>query len=193
MCKFFELPDECMVCYEHFPVALQFPCCHEFCASCVHSIINVCDNKNCPKCRKPLPCTLSECQIMIYPILIQNIPLEQLQLSFPLICSVANLSTVAKCTQMGVDLNTKGFFGKFPLTHATQATQINVVKYLVDRGADVNHPINGYATPLSVNSQKGNFLVVQYLIKKWCECKSTHQWWYNSSLYKLPRRAFNNC
>jgi len=158
--------DECMVCCEHFPVSLTFPCGHELCALCLESILQKCINDNCPKCRAPLPLLFTDwiTMINIYPCLITpEIDLKDLQHAFPLICSVANLTTVIKCIKMGVDVNTKGFNGKFPLT---ACEKINVVKYLVDKGADVNQSTTSGVTSLQVNSQEGNLPVVEYLFKK---------------------------
>jgi hypothetical protein len=77
-------------------------------------------NKNCPKCRKPLPQTPLALWLMllkIYPMaLTLDISVEKLQRAFPLICSVANLATVTKCVEkMGLNVDTKGFGRCFPL------------------------------------------------------------------------------
>jgi len=147
-----KIPDECMVCYERFLVSLKFPCGHEFCVSCVQSIIDVCDNNNCPKCRAPPPHFLNEWLTMInlYTIrLTPKISIEKLQHAFPLICSIANLKTVIKCIKMGVDVNTKGFFEKFPLHLASQE---DVVKHLVENGANINQTSDCGVTPLFVSS-----------------------------------------
>ena len=105
-----EVPDECMVCYEHFPVSLQFFCGHELCSLCAESVMTVCESKNCPKCRAPLLNRLSELLPIIYIYLSQlttDTPIEKLQRAFPLICSVPNLTTLEKCINMGIDVNTK--------------------------------------------------------------------------------------
>jgi len=162
-------PDECMVCYEHFPVSLTFTCGHELCILCLESIIQKCDRyENCPKCRAPLDLPLVFTNLLtminIYPCLITpEISFTQLQHAFPLICSAANLKTVIKCINMGVNVNKRGFDGKFPLT---SCLKMDVMRYLVDKGADVNQAINGGATPLIFHSQKGNLQVVKYLFKK---------------------------
>jgi len=169
--KNLKIPEECMVCYERFPVSLQFSCGHELCALCTESMMNVCDNKNCPKCRAQLPHLFTEWlpMINIYPIQItSNISLDKLQHAFPLICSIASLRTVIKCINFGVDVNTKGYFGYFPIQLASQK---NVVKYLVDKGADVNKPSNG-VTPLLMSSPMGYLLVIKYLIKKGAKFKN---------------------
>jgi len=161
-------PDECMVCYERFPVSLRFPCGHDLCALCAESIIKICDNDNCPKCRAPLPHIFTEwlTMIKIYPLqLTPDIPLEKLQHAFPLICSAADLPTVIKCVQMNLDINTKGSFGMFPLALASLASMKNVVEYLLNQGADVNQPCNR-GTALEVSCQMCDLPMVKYLIKK---------------------------
>ena len=161
----FELPDECMVCYERFPVSLQLSCGHELCALCAESILAVCDNNNCPKCRAPLPHLFSEwlTMIKIYPIqFTPDIPLGKLQHAFPLICSVPDLTIVAKCIDMGLNVNTEGICGYFPVHFASQK---NVVEFLVNKGADVNQSNYRGITPLMLNSNMGNLLVVKSLIK----------------------------
>jgi len=158
--------EECMVCYERFPVSLTFSCGHELCVSCLESIFKTCINNNCPKCRATLPRLYTDMLTMIniYPSLITpEISLKKLQHAFPLICSAANLKTVIKCMDMGVNVNKKGFNGKFPLT---TCLKMDVVKYLVEKGENVNQATNGGATPLIVNSQEGNLPVVKYLFKK---------------------------
>lgn len=161
-----DLPDECMVCYEYFPVFFQFSCGHELCVLCAESILKVCDHNNCPKCRSPLPQFVSEWIAMIHIDTIRltpDIPLAKLQHIFPLICSVANLTTVIKCVNMGVDVNTKGFFGYFPVHLASQK---NVIQYLVDKAADVNQIDNTFGdTPLILSSRNGNLPVVEFLVK----------------------------
>jgi len=158
-----KLPDECIVCYERFPVLLKFPCFHELCALCVEKIINICDNYNCPKCRTPLPDSLTEFRAMIYPIqLTLDISLEKLQHVFPIICSTGNLATVTKCIKMGVDENKIGLFGNFPLHLASQK---NVVKYLVNKGAYVNQANSNGASPLVISSEAGYLPIVKYLLK----------------------------
>jgi len=161
-----KLPDECMVCYERFPVTLQLSCGHELCAICAESILNFCDNKKCPKCRATLPRLFAEwvAMIKIYPLqLTPNIPLAKLQRVFPLICSVPKVTILAKCIKMGIDVNTEGFAGYFPLHFASQK---NVVEFLVNKGADVNQPNDRDITPLTMSSYMGNLNVVKYLIKK---------------------------
>jgi len=163
--------EECMVCYERFPVSLKFNCGHELCAVCFGSILKKCDNKNCPKCRAPMdpPLTLTELILMIHihPLLITTqISPKHLQHSFPLICAVANLRTVTKCINMGVDVNKTGLNGWFPLQCALE-NNINVVKYLVEKaGANVNPISESAVTPLTTCSGNGNLLVVKYLIKQ---------------------------
>jgi len=161
-----ERPHECIVCCHHFPVSLTFPCGHALCALCLELILQKCINNNCPQCRVPLPLLVTDwlTMINIYPCLITpKIDLKDLQHAFPLICAVANLTTVTKCINMGVNVNTKGFHGKFPLTCCQK---MDVIKYLVDKGADVNQASNDGVTPLTVNSQEGNLPVVEYLFKK---------------------------
>jgi ankyrin repeat protein len=161
--------EECMVCYERFPVALRFPCGHDFCAMCSEIILKASNRVNCPKCRTLLPRLLYTDwldMIHIYPSFITpQISLKNLQHVFPLICSSANLTTVTKCVNMGVDVNTKGFHEVFPLTCCSQ---INVVKYLVNKGADVNPAQSGAtrATPFGFAAHNGNLPVVKYLFKK---------------------------
>jgi len=165
--KNLKLPDECMVCYEYFPVSFQLSCGHELCSLCAESIMDICDNRNCPKCRAPFPHMLLELLniINIYPIhLTPDIPIKKLQRTFPLICMIANLTIVTKCIDMGVDVNTKGFCGYFPIQLASKKE--NVVKYLVDKGANVHRPSGDGMTPLLWNCEMGNLLAVQYLVQK---------------------------
>jgi len=162
-----KLPNECMVCDERFPVSFQFSCGHEMCAVCAESTMKKCVNSNCPICRKALPKVATEwlTLIKIYPInLTRNISLENLQHIFPLICCVGDLTTVTKCvTEMGVNVNTKGSLGYFPIHLASQT---NVVKYLLDKKADVNQVDHRGVTPLFMSCYRGHLRVVEYLINK---------------------------
>ena len=146
---------------------------HEFCAACVDRILKVGDNRNCPKCRAPFPKFVSEwlSMIKIYPTyLTKDIPLEKLQIAFPLICCVAKLSIVTKCVKMGIDINTEGFQEFFPVQIASQT---DVLKYLVEHGADVNQPDNDGFTPLLMGSQNGHLPVVQYLVENGADVNQT--------------------
>jgi len=155
---------QCMVCYEHFPVSFRFSCGHELCASCADKIMYD-GNKKCPKCRAQLPYDLPEWLNMIQINTIQltpDITLEKLQHAFPLICSVGSLTEVTKCINLGVDVNTKGFYNYFPIHLASQKS---VVIFLVDKGADVNQVTLNGATPLLISSENGHLQVVQYWIE----------------------------
>jgi len=156
-------PDECIRCYDRFPASLRFPCGHELCASCVDKVIKVCEDNNCPECQMSLPKLLQEYKPMIYPSqLTFDIPLEKLQHAFPLICSAANVTTVAKCILIGVDADTEGLFGIFPLHLVSQKP---VVKYLIKNGANVNKKNGDGATPLFVSSEYGHLPVVEHLVR----------------------------
>jgi len=166
-----KVEDQCMVCYENFPVSFKFPCGHELCAVCVQSIINIDGNKNCPYCRAPLANIAIEWadMIKINPnYLTPDISLEKLQIAFPLICSASNCTTVTKCVKMGMKINTKGFAGFFPI-HLV--SEMEVLKYLVKNGANVNQRLfDGERfdanTPLFISSEQGNLPVVQYLVER---------------------------
>jgi len=165
--KNLKLPDEeCMVCYEQFPVSFQFSCGHEVCAICAESIMNKCVTQNCPKCRSPFPQRMLEEWLMllkIYPIaLTPDISIQKLQRAFPLICSVANLATVTKCVKMGVNVDIVGFGRYFPLHLVSQT---NVVKYLLYKGANVNQVTIDGETPLYISCQRGFLPVTEYLIR----------------------------
>lgn len=161
-----KLPNECMVCDERFPVSFQFSCGHELCALCAASIIDGWVHEKCAKCRKPLPHdVLTEWLplIKIYTIdLATDIPLEKLQYVFPLICCVSNLTTVTKCVEMGINVDTKGF-DTFPLHLASQK---DVVEYLLDKGASVNQVDDDGWTPIFMSCYRGDLPVVEYLITK---------------------------
>jgi len=163
-----KVPDECMVCYDEcFPVSFQFFCGHEVCAICAQSILKIGKgtNSRCPKCRVPFPQYVTEWFTIIkfYPIyLTPDIPLEKLHIAFPLICSIANLTTVTKCVKLGMDINTKGFLGYFPV-HLPSKTV--VLKYLLDNGANLNQRRYGGMTPLWTSCQNEYLPVVKYLVE----------------------------
>jgi len=195
-----KVPEECMVCYDYFPVLFQFPCGHEICAVCAESIYKLCDDRKikCPKCRAPFPSCMAEIQKMIKIYTIHLTPdnsLEKLQIAFPLICSVANLTTVTKFIKMGIDINAQGFLGFFPIHLALQkdvlkyllgnGTNVSqrktdgltplymrcleeslpIVQYLIYKGANVDQPDNDGNTPLHVSSQTGHLLMIKCLVK----------------------------
>jgi ankyrin repeat protein len=160
------IPDECIVCYDRFPVSLRFPCGHELCVLCTEKILNVQDNIKCPICRHLLPDFFKDYQIMIYPIqLTPNIPLEQLQHAFPFICSVDNLSIVTKCIDMGVDVNALGLFMYSPLVTSAQNGHLAIIQYLVNHGANINQCHDDGKTALLISCRDGYLPVVQYLVK----------------------------
>jgi len=155
--------DECMVCYDYFPVSFKFPCGHELCVLCAESMLKHSDNNNCPKCRANLPKLFLNWLLMIkiYPIqLIPEISLKKIQRAFALICFVANLTTVMKYVNLGIDVKSKGCFGYFPIQ---LASSVDVVEYLINQGAGVNQCSNLGVSPISINSQMGNLRLVKYL------------------------------
>jgi len=159
------IPDACVVCFlDVFAVSFQISCGHNLCASCAEKLMYD-GNRQCAICRTSLPISFCEYlnMIRIYPIqFTRDIPLKRLQHEFPLICYVANLTTVTKCISLGVNVNTKGFNNYFPIHLASQKS---VVQYLVENGADVNQFNIDGETPLLIRSQYGYLQVVQHLLE----------------------------
>jgi len=63
----------------------------------------------------------------------------------------------------GVNVNQKGIQGETPLLRACQRGHENIVKYLVEHGANVN--IKTYTTPLKVACENGNERIIKYLLE----------------------------
>eukprot|EP01112_Ceratiomyxa_fruticulosa_P012947 TRINITY_DN3612_c0_g1_i2.p1 TRINITY_DN3612_c0_g1~~TRINITY_DN3612_c0_g1_i2.p1 ORF type:complete len:160 (-),score=34.53 TRINITY_DN3612_c0_g1_i2:191-670(-) len=63
------------------------------------------------------------------------------------------------------DINKANWSNETALTFAISGAQnINIVEYLIDAGANVNHANATGATPLILAAEKGNFSIVQYLL-----------------------------
>jgi len=63
------------------------------------------------------------------------------------------------------DINKKyGFFGYTLLYHASESNRLDIVKYLVEFGADVNSTTCIGATPLMVAASYGHINIVKYLL-----------------------------
>ena len=56
--------------------------------------------------------------------------------------------------------------GGTPLFVAAQCNHLEVVKELLDRGADINTQMVDGATPLFIAAQNGHHQLLQFLIKK---------------------------
>jgi len=169
-----KIADNCTVCFDFCPIILKCPCGHKLCPSCLTEWINIRDK--CPSCREDLPHYFEYYTIMYHPFqLPSDLSIEtktKLQLAFPLICSVADLETVTKCKEIGVNVNEEGFFRLFPL-HLV--SQVDVAKYLIEKGgAIVNQPRGSDGlTALYMGCYNGNFEIVKYLVEKGAKVNQT--------------------
>jgi ankyrin repeat protein len=80
--------------------------------------------------------------------------------------SNGNIKVVKKYLENGVDINEQ-FFAWSALHIAANKGQLEMVKFLVDRGADLNyrHPITKM-TPLGMAAVNGDTAIVEYLLSK---------------------------
>ena len=92
---------------------------------------------------------------------------------FCVACEEGNLDKVSQFIKEGCDVNktNKGgiLFGRTPLTCAARKGRFNVVKYLIDHGADVSKKDYRERTALHYASQRGDLKVVEALLSKGAE------------------------
>lgn len=82
------------------------------------------------------------------------------------LCSAAgtgDLTKVSEYLQEGVDVNAT-FYGRTALNDASLAGQIDVVKYLVEKGANINHVNSDGRTSLCLAINAGHYHVARYLL-----------------------------
>lgn len=82
-----------------------------------------------------------------------------------------------------VDINMTNYEGHTPLYAAAQYGYLNIVEYLVRKGADKekaekdpNGPTDEAATPLYVACQNGNLDIVKYLVERGANMDVTHNY-----------------
>jgi len=73
----------------------------------------------------------------------------------------------------GADVNTVDGYGYTPLNRAVVINNIALVKFLVEKGADVNFTyVSGYTySPLYLAARTGNFEIVKYLVENGADVK----------------------
>jgi hypothetical protein len=74
-----------------------------------------------------------------------------------------DLNGLKKEVESGVDVDLRVGTGSTPLLRASQFGQLEMVKYLIANGADINAQ-NVFGTPLVVASRNGHLEIVKYLI-----------------------------
>ena len=86
-------------------------------------------------------------------------------------CKEGKLDKVKKFVKEGCDVNTTigGHFGRTPLMYAAGEGRFDVVKYLIDHGADVSKKAWHERTALHTASERGNLKVVEALLSKGAE------------------------
>lgn len=76
-----------------------------------------------------------------------------------------NLAVIQLFVQAGLSVDTASYVSSFTaLQHAAWGGQLEVVKYLVERGADVNAENGGGSTALHLAAAYGQLEVVKYLV-----------------------------
>jgi serine/threonine-protein phosphatase 6 regulatory ankyrin repeat subunit B len=78
-----------------------------------------------------------------------------------------NIDTIKFLVGLGLDVKAKDWFGRTPLHNAcgTRDVTIEVVKYLIENGADVKAVIVHKKTALDLAREKNNVHILEYLVK----------------------------
>ena len=123
----------------------------------------------------------------------------------PLSCGVKDYQKVELLLTLGADPNHENDFGKTPLYYGIEYGGLEVVKLLVESGADVNHKykkskdlplesliIHGMRTPLMHAAQHSNVDVLKYLLKKGADLKEIDEVGDNALDYAIRGNKLQN-
>ena len=147
----------CPICHCNQGLSLKTSCNHEFCPSCLKSHL-VQNPKKCPLCRTNLPNTVS---IQGYPVQVYSsltdVGLEEIKKSFTILCKTNNLRLVKNWFEYGADVNSKEW-KRTPLYIASEHGRLNIVRFLITHGAEVNEPAWQFAStpPLCITILNGH-------------------------------------
>ena len=126
---------QCSICCNRHALSLKLSCNHEFCAPCILKIYHDVNTK-CPLCRSELPNTYSDCVIQVYTSF-DGVDLETVKNTFPILCMTRKLEEIKKWVDYGADVNKADEFNQTALHYASVIGDSNIVKLLLDSGADV--------------------------------------------------------
>jgi len=107
-------------------------------------------------------------------LLSQSIRMDQL----PCIYSDGDIGTVRRIVESGVDINKKYGNSHETLLHTAALNNcLEIVKYLVESGADINQPDRWQFTPLHEAARVGSKKIVKYLLDNGADntCKNIHE------------------
>ncbi|GHT38146.1 hypothetical protein FACS189427_12040 [Planctomycetales bacterium] len=97
---------------------------------------------------------------------------------------IGNLDAVKNCIENNPSvLQQKNDKDLCPLHCAAQSAFLEVVKYLVEHGADVNVKSQYCQTPLHIAAVFGNLKVVKYLIEYGADVNVKDTYWYLTPLH----------
>lgn len=157
---------KCPVCCEESALVLKGPCCgREYCGKCKGKKIA------CPLCRVYFKVGEKLDNFNIKTISnFDKLNKGQIQEIFAFICGEGNMEKVKYCVEeIGVDVNAKEtiFESTFPLSRSIHNRHLEIVKYLVGKGANVNQARHNGITPLmkACGAEKGNLEIVKVLVQ----------------------------
>lgn len=92
-----------------------------------------------------------------------------------------NLDKIKECLKY-IDINSKLVKGRSVLTYSTEQS-LEVARYLIDNGADVNHQDDIGLTPLIWNTLHGNYEIVELLVEKGADITCVDRFGHNALYY----------
>lgn len=117
--------------------------------------------------------------------------LEQLNLELINSVKQSNLNKVKEYINKGADISTKDNHGKTPLHIAAKRGLLDIAKFLLDKGADIDAQENKFGrAPLHLAAAKGHLDIVKYLIEKGADVDVYQGGWsYSTALHLAAQKG----
>jgi len=167
----------CAICCKHFPFGMKTKCDHEFCISCIYKFLEK-KPSNCPICHAILSDYLNHYSYVNINLKnIDEMEFLDFQNSFPLLPCLPGISCVDILTWLSHNVNPNhvsclNIFSLSYLTskspalyHAVTERKLDLVKCLIDNGADRNYSTSEGFTAFFLAAAYAELEIVDYFLQ----------------------------